>query len=218
MKKWTAYIFWLTVTIVPIVGIVFGLLDGDQYTEVQSTWRTRIAYFGLFAPLAFVFLQALQVVVTPMSHYAFGILGGFLYGPYLGGLLNWLGRVIGHMAAYFIARYFARSIVERFVAHETLSAYDRYVSERTFLLFLLYFLPVFPDDELSYLAGLSKMQVRPFVVANVFGHVGGSLGLAYIGSGIDTRDTLFWVLLVATFTAATLLLLAHRRFARDRLA
>jgi uncharacterized membrane protein YdjX (TVP38/TMEM64 family) len=38
------------------------------------------------------------------------------------------------------------------------------------------------------------MEFRLFLFANIFGHVGGSIGLAYIGSGINTKDPLFWIL------------------------
>lgn len=89
-------------------------------------------------------------------------------------------------------------MAEKFVKQETLDKYDRYISNKSFILFILYFLPLFPDDELSYLAGLSKMKFRMFFLANFLGHIGGSLGLAYLGSGIDTKDTLFWILTTVT--------------------
>ena len=34
------------------------------------------------------------------------------------------------------------------------------------------------------------MKFRMFFLANFFGHIGGSLGLAYLGSGINTKDPL----------------------------
>lgn len=202
MKKLTSpgFIFWLIVTIVPIIGIIISVLDPQSFGEAQVIWRDRIVAFGIFAPVAFVVVQALQVIITPISHYSIGVIGGFLYGPYWGALLNWMGRVIGHAASFFIARFLGRRIADKFVRPETLQKYDRYVSNKSLVLFILYFLPLFPDDELSYLAGLSKMKFKMFFIANIFGHIGGSLGLAYLGSGINTEDPLFWIL-----TAVTLL-------------
>lgn len=197
MKK-SSFIFWLIITILPVLGIILSLTDPQSFTQAQEVWRNRIASFGILAPFVFVLIQALQVIVTPISHYSVGVVGGFLYGPYLGTLLNWIGRMIGHMGAFFIARIFGRRIAERFVNKETLEKYDRYVSDKSLVLFLFYFLPVFPDDEMSYLAGLSKMKFRMFFFANFFGHIGGSLGLAYLGSGINTKDPLFWILTLVT--------------------
>jgi uncharacterized membrane protein YdjX (TVP38/TMEM64 family) len=198
MKNKTTLVFWAIVTIIPILGILFSLTDPQSFSETQEFWSERIVTYGFIAPIAFILLQAFQVVVTPISHYSIGVLGGFLYGPFLGAFYNWLGKMIGHTTAFFIARIFGRKLAERFVSEKTLSLYDKHVSDKSLILFLIYFLPVFPDDEISYLAGLSKMRFSVFFITNIFGHIGGSLGLAYVGSGIDSNDTTFWVLTLFT--------------------
>ncbi|HEY4513510.1 MAG TPA: VTT domain-containing protein [Candidatus Paceibacterota bacterium] len=207
MKKYASptFIFWLIVTIIPIIGIIISITDPQNFNQAQEVWRGRIVVFGVFAPLAFILIQALQVIITPISHYSIGVIGGFLYGPYLGALYNWIGRMIGHTAAFFIARTFGRKFAEKFVTPETLQKYDKYVSNKSFVLFLLYFLPFFPDDELSYLSGLSKMKFRAFFVAAFFGHIGGSLSLAYVGGGIDTKDPIFWMFIIVSLLIFPLL-------------
>lgn len=42
------------------------------------------------------------------------------------------------------------------------------------------------------------MRFRAFFLANVFGQIGGAVSLAYFGSGIDTQDTLFRIIVVVT--------------------
>jgi uncharacterized membrane protein YdjX (TVP38/TMEM64 family) len=82
---------------------------------------------------------------------------------------------------------------------KTIKQFDRFVSGKdqkgitpqSLILFLIYFLPLFPDDEISYIVGLSTMSRRHFILANLFGHVGGAVSLAYIGSGVDTSDLYF---------------------------
>lgn len=207
----TSFVFWLIVTILPIAGIIFSISDPQSFSAAQEVWRDRIASFGIFAPFAFIAIQALQVVVTPISHYSIGVIGGFLYGPYVGALFNWVGRMIGHIAAFFIARLLGRRIAERFVNTETLQKYDKHVSDKSLVLFLFYFLPLFPDDEMSYLAGLSKMKFGMFFLANFFGHIGGSLGLAYLGSGLNANDPLFWILTAVTLIGFPLLWWLLRR-------
>lgn len=204
MKK-ASILFWILIAVIPIAGIIFGVVNPEVFQQNQERLRNKIEFFGILAPLAFIFFQALQVVFTPISHYSVGILGGFLYGPYVGALLNWIGRVIGHIIAFFIARFAGRIIAEKFVQRKTLEKYDKFVSDKSLVLFLVYFLPLFPDDETSYLAGLSKMKFRMFLFANLFGHIGGSLGLAYAGSGMNTRDPLFWILTVITLAGFPIL-------------
>jgi uncharacterized membrane protein YdjX (TVP38/TMEM64 family) len=217
-------IFWLVITLIPIAGLVLSLTDPKEFHDVQLLWRDRIAAFGMWGPVAFVILQILQVVITPISHYTVGAIGGFLYGPYWGGLLNWIGRMIGHSIAFFLAHKFGRKVVDKFVDEKTMAHFDRYVageqnglSLQSFILFLIYFLPLFPDDEISYIVGISKMRYRTFLVANLFGQVGGSLSLAYLGSGLSTQDALFWVLFISTLAGFPLIWILQRRyFSRHR--
>jgi len=58
---------------------------------------------------------------------------------------------------------------------------------------------VFPDDELSYLAGLSAMKPRIFLPLMAIGHVSGSLALAYVGNGIQSvKEPMFIILSLIT--------------------
>jgi uncharacterized membrane protein YdjX (TVP38/TMEM64 family) len=207
MKNRAAYVFWLAITIIPIFGLIWSVISPKDFEYWQTLSRQYITLFGYFGPLFFILLQVLQVVVTPLSHYTVGAIGGYLYGPYLGGILNYIGRVIGHIIAFTLAKKYGRRWILKWVGEDTLTKYDRIFSGETntnkmtiqhLILFLIYFLPLFPDDEISYLVGASNMSKKPFVLANLFGHLGGAFSLAYIGSGINTKDTLFWILTITT--------------------
>lgn len=205
------YVFWLAVTVLPILGIVFSMTDSFAFYRTQQQFRAFAADYGKWGPVVFIVLQALQVVITPISHYSVGYMGGFLYGPILGGLYNYVGRLIGHVSAFFISRKLGSPLIRKFVPQKTVDKYNSLVSDKALVLFLIYFLPLFPDDEISYLVGLSRMRFRWFLIANLFGHVGGSLSLAYLGSGLNTKDPLFWVLTVSTLLGFPVLWILLRR-------
>ncbi len=190
------FIFWIAIALIPIAGVAWSVLDPTKFQNIQDALRQIIVPLGLFGPLVFILVQAAQVVFAPISHYAVGAVGGYLYGPVWGGVINWIGRLIGHTAAFFIARKAGRPILEKYVQASVLKRYDRIFGDipgtktsfQPLILFLVYFLPLLPDDEASYLVGASKMPFRHFLFANLFGQLGGSFSLAYIGSGVDTRD------------------------------
>ena len=204
-KKTASFIFWVIVTIIPIAGLIISITNPESFQQSQELLQAKIIPYGVWAPLIFVAFQAFQVVVTPISHYSVGLVGGFLFGTWWGALLNWIGRLIGHIIAFFIARYIGRGIADRFVSKATLAKYDKYVANQSLILFLIYFLPLFPDDEISYLVGLSKMKFRMFLLANVFGHIGGSISLAYLGSGLNTKDPILWIISGVTLVGFVLI-------------
>jgi len=207
-KSRIVFIFWLVITLIPVMGLVWSVISPGHFEYWQSFAREYFGLLGVVGPIIFVLVQAFQVVVTPVSHYTVGAIGGYLYGPYWGGILNYLGRIIGHCIAFAIARRFGRSWIIKHLPEETVRKYDTVFSGnpdkpqdtsfQPLILFLIYFLPLFPDDEISYLVGASRMRFRSFLLANLFGHLGGAFSLAYIGSGINTKDPLFWILTLST--------------------
>jgi len=197
MKK--SKFIWYFITLVPIALLVFGYFFPSQFFGNQESIRTFVNQFGVFSPIAFIFLQITQVIITPFSHYAVSIAGGFIFGVWQGFIYNWIGRVIGTAIAFYLGRYFGRKIIKHFVKEKTIEKYDFYFNKGKILLFLAYFLPLFPDDELSYLAGFSSISPSVFLPLMVIGHISGSLSLAYVGSGIKSiKEPLFIFLSLIT--------------------
>ncbi|MDZ7798251.1 MAG: TVP38/TMEM64 family protein [Patescibacteria group bacterium] len=197
MKK--SKLLWYILTIVPIALLILGYIFPSSFFGSQEAIRDFVSQFGIFAPLAFIVLQILQVVVTPLSHYTVSIAGGFIFGTWQGFIYNWIGRVIGTAIAFYLARIFGRKIIKHLVKKETIQKYDYIFEKGKLLLFLAYFLPLFPDDELSYLAGLSAISPRIFLPLMAIGHISGSLSLAYIGNGIQSfKEPMFIILSLIT--------------------
>jgi len=204
-------IIWYLLAIIPIILLILGYVFPSSFFSSQEQIRSFIEPFGVWAPLIFMVINILQVVITPFSHYVVGIAGGFLFGTWLGFLYNWVGRVIGTLIAFWLGRKFGRKIIKHLVKQEKLRKYDSFVDKGKFVLFLMYFLPLFPDDELSYFAGFSSMKARIFIPLMILGHASGSLSLAYIGNGISLMDPMFIFLSVITLIGGILFVFHYRK-------
>jgi len=210
MKK-TKIIYYL-LTFIPIVLLILGYIFPASFFGSQEAIRNFVNQFGIFSPFAFIMVQILQVVITPFSHYAVSIAGGFIFGTWIGFIYNWIGRVIGTAIAFYLGRYFGRKIIKHVVKPETIKKYDYYFEKGKLLLFLAYFLPLFPDDELSYLAGISAMEPKFFLPLMAIGHISGSLSLAYIGNGIQSiKEPMFIILSLITLIGGILFALYYRK-------
>lgn len=217
MKK-VARPLLIVLTAIAILGFLIQIFYPNLYFSSQEEARIFVEHYQPYDQIVFILVQILQVIVAPISHYVVGILGGVLYGPVQGGCLNWIGRMAGHIAAYWIGRTLGRTIVKKIFSSEDLHKYEKIVNGtpqtlhiRLFILFAIMFLPFFPDDEISYLVGLAGLHFKYYVLVLALGHLGGSFGLAYIGAGIDAKDTLFWVIFVSVIILAILLVWAVRR-------
>lgn len=183
LKKFPLLILTI-ISLIPLGLLIYGYLHQGEFLASQEAVRQRVQPYGAWAPLAFIVIQVIQVIITPINHYTVGLAGGFIFGPVYGSFLNLIGRIIGHTAAFAISHYVARPLLKYFVSDKAFARYDKYVGGSGFFLFLAFWLPFFPDDELSYIAGTSKMPWRRFMIANVFGQFGGGISLAYAGAGM----------------------------------
>lgn len=197
MKK-TKFIRYLLTTI-PIILLVLGYIFPSHFFGSQDAIRSFINQFWIYSALVFILLQILQVVITPFSHYAVSVAWWFIFGTWRGFLYNLIGRIIWTAIAFYLGRYLWRRILKHVVKEETIKKYDYYFDKGKPLLFLAYFLPLFPDDELSYFAGFSSMSPKIFLPLMAIWHISGSLSLAYIWNWVQSfKEPLFIFLSLIT--------------------
>jgi len=169
--------------------------------------RRFLDSFGMWGFAGFIFLQSVQVVAAPIPGEATGLLGGYLYGPFLGVLLSTIGLTIGSYTAFALSRYFGRPLTDRFVDRATMGRFDYLLHHKgAFLVFLLFLLPGFPKDYLCYILGLGHLTTLEFLTIMASGRLLGTvlltLGGAYLRKAQYFRFfTLCGVAVVAVFLA-----------------
>ena len=100
------YCAWLFITDAPAWRFLVRLYVDKRF--LKHTLRE----WGVVAPVIFIGLQALQVVVVvaPIPGEVTGILGGYLFGEWLGFLHSTIGLTLGSVAASNSAGTERRSI------------------------------------------------------------------------------------------------------------
>jgi len=142
----------------------------------QEAFKKVISSYGAYAPLAFILLQVLQVVVAPIPGGAIEFLGGVLFGVKAGLFYSMIGLILGSWLAFSLARIFEKVAVEKFVSEETRKKFDYLVEhEGVILSFILFLLPGFPKDALCYILGLTPMHLGIFLIISTIGRIPGTL-------------------------------------------
>jgi uncharacterized membrane protein YdjX (TVP38/TMEM64 family) len=173
--------------------VLLVLVGGLSVLIYRSDWirlflcRDKLLYFleslGPWAPVVFALLQAFQVVAAPIPGEATGLLGGFLYGPWLGVLLSTIGLTLGSYIAFALGRSLGRPFVERFVAPSTMERFDYLLHHKgAFLVFLLFLIPGFPKDALCYILGLGHLSTMEFLLIGGVGRLLGTVLLTLEGN------------------------------------
>ncbi|MBR9690642.1 TVP38/TMEM64 family protein [Candidatus Woesearchaeota archaeon] len=159
-----------------------------------------IQNFGVIAPLIFVIIVTLEVMIAPIPGFIIYITGGVLFGWFLGGLLTLTANMIGASFAFFLANYLGREYVEKKVSDKKWHKFDRYAEKYGgYAIFFLRINPFTSSDIFSYLAGFSKMRFRSFFLGTFFGLLPLSFLQTYFGKSlVEASPLLYWVFLIVS--------------------
>lgn len=172
----------------------------------RSHLRTYIQSWGVWAPLAFIGLQTLQVIIAPIPGELTGAVGGFVFGGLPTILYSTIGLTLGSLINFVLARIVGLPFVKLAVSEETLERFHFLTERRGALLaFVLFAIPGFPKDILSYILGLSPMSLLTFAIVCTVGRIPGTVLLSYSGSAVYHEN---WSLLITIGVVCALSLVA----------
>jgi uncharacterized membrane protein YdjX (TVP38/TMEM64 family) len=200
------------------------------YVPVFAEWVNGL---GAWGPIVFIAGYAVSVVLL-VPAVLLTLAGGAIFGLVRGALYVFVAAVAGSIAAFLIARYVARGVVEkRLGINPRVAAIDRAVAAQGLrIVFLLRLSPVFPFVLLNYALGLTRVRLVDYALAS-FGMIPGTILYVYygklagdvaaLGAGrAPPRGTAYYVLtvvgLVATVGVTTLVTRIARRAVREATA
>lgn len=164
--------------------------------------RARILEQGKLAPFLFVALQVLQILVAPLPGEATGLLGGYLFGVWPGFVLSTIGLALGSWIAFAAGHFFGDLIGDRLKRTRAYKEFNTLAVKSDFIIpFILFLVPGFPKDILSYLLGLSRMPAPVFMFISAVGRIPGTILLTMQGAQVYERNFTHLVIL-ALLTAA----------------
>lgn len=202
MKISKATLFTIIIFGIGFIIPALGFLFPETFFSSREQISQFLKNFGIWAPLIFIGLSIIPVVVTPLNHSIFALAGGFIFGPWLGFLFNWIAKIIGSLINFFVGRILGKKVVFRLIKKQELTQYNMLFSKGKFVLFLIFSVPFLTNDTLSYLAGISSMKFPAFLFIIIFGHIGTTLSLAYLGGGFSLNDPIFITIIFAVILLA----------------
>ena len=161
--------------------------------------------WGILAPVIFIGLQALQVIIAPIPGDLTGMLGGYLFGQWGGIVYSTFGLTLGSVAAFAVGRWVGAHFVERLVSPEVWRKLGFIVEAQGMIVcFVVFLLPGVPKDMACYLFGLSPMPFWVFTVVSTLGRFPSTWVLSAQGAHTASGDYIGLLLITAAFVALAL--------------
>ncbi len=221
-RKNTALWLLLGATGLLLAGAVcYFLLSSNpvivKYRELAQFYSSKrgvkrfLVRFGPYAPIAFIILQSLQVVIAPIPGEATGFLGGIIFGTALGFLYSTIGLTLGSAMAFGLGRWLGLPLVRRLVSDQVYHKFDFLARTGGELVTLILFLiPGFPKDYLCFVLGVSPLPFGTFLIITTFGRLPGTWLLSIQGAKVGGGYYTEFVVFLTIAAAAALLAYIYR--------
>lgn len=190
-----------------------------RFVGEPERFREWVDQQGPCAPLAFLGMVVLQIVVAIIPGEPLEIAAGYAFGAWEGTLLCLLGAFVGRTMVFLLVRRFGTRAVEVFFPLEKLQELKFLQNKRRLAcwVFFLFFLPGTPKDVLCYLVGLTGLPLKAWLiisaVAPIPSIVTSTIGGDALGMGNYAFASLMFIL---TGLISGLGLLVYRRVCRER--
>jgi uncharacterized membrane protein YdjX (TVP38/TMEM64 family) len=194
-----AKVLWL-VALATLVGTIL-------FWDEIAAWWERLSYmfgspeefrswvegFGAWGPVAYVLALAAQVIVVPVPGTLFPPVGALAFGPWPALALSLVGLALGSALVFLIARRWGRPIAVRLAGEDRIQRYEAVFSARgSLLLWLVFLLPLLPDDAVCALAGLSAISFRRFMVIATVGRLPAVVAGVFGMAGLERAPAWVW--------------------------
>ena len=148
--------------------LVWFILLKTGFFEIirdAGSLQNYIESAGVWMPLFYILLQYLQVVILPIPSVVSTAAGVALFGPFYTMVYSLIGILLGSLTAFVIGRKLGHKAVAWMVGEDSLQKWQKKLKGKdNFVLTLMFLLPLFPDDILCFIAGLSSMSFVYFIV------------------------------------------------------
>ncbi len=188
-----------SIAMLPLIRLLSS--EAGQAVIVQ-----KMQDFGVFAPILFVLLQVIQVVIAVIPGGPVPIIGGVLFGEWGALALCLTGFFLGTVLVYYLVQWIGRPLVDKFVSEKHFQKFDFLMEGKRleWLIFLVFLLPGLPKDVLTYLVSFnSKVKPMHLFVLTTLGRTPATVLTVFLGGSLwDGNYTLAIILAAALILCA----------------
>ena len=167
--------------------------------------RERVASGGVFSFIIFIVLQILQTTVLQLPSFLVTLAGTLVLGRWTAFFLSYISIIIGSVIMFWIGRKAGKKFLNWLVGEDDADGWIYKMTNGKYLFFLMMIFPLFPDDILCLVAGVTNISFGFFLTTNLIARAIGVSCTVFLGSGaiipFSGWGLIVWgaiVLLVAT--------------------
>jgi uncharacterized membrane protein YdjX (TVP38/TMEM64 family) len=168
------------------ITVIYALMALALRAIGLENAQSFIKRTGAWAPLIFVALCSLSLIIAPLSGSSLFVAGGALFGKETGFILSYVATLIGCSTNYWISRKLGREVASRFIGKKNLDELDSFINRLKSHRSIFYIILIMPlsQDIVSYAVGLTKIKYSHFLISLVISGAGIVAAYIYLGSSL----------------------------------
>ena len=201
------------------VAVYYGPTVAELVKDPEDLVEA-IQSYGHWGALIFIGIQIFQIVLPPIPGRVVQIAGGYIFGLWLGTLYLVIGSLLGSFIAFYAARVIGFPLVEAFVPPDKFERLNEVMerSKTDFAVFLAFFIPAFPKDLLTYVAGLTPVSGPRFVLCGFMGRFPGMVMSVLVGNSLREEDYGLVILIASLMVIILLVSFWKRKWIASKLS
>jgi len=204
-KKGNPLVLIIAVLVIGIVAFTASRLGLVEKLSDVEGMQAFINGFGVWGYLVFTLIYiASCIFMIPGSMLT--IVAGIVFGPIVGGLIALIAATLGATAAFLVAKYVARGLIEEKIGKNAMfkKIDDGVEQNGASFLILTRLVPVFPFSFQNYAYGLTKIPLSTYFFVSLICMAPGAFIYAYMAGEIVLNG--FSVDLLVKFAGAGVIL------------
>lgn len=158
----------------------------EQFSSIEKI-EAFFAEYKTQSIFYYLALQIIQVVICVIPGQGLQFAAGYMYGFWMGYVWSLVGAFIGTVISYYLAKILGHDAMHMIFGEERIKelliAFNS--KKAMVLVFLFYLIPGLPKDLCSYVAGLSEMKLKAFLIISLVGRSPAMMGSLLIGRLVD---------------------------------
>ncbi len=205
IKKWLPLVLITLLIIAAWASGLMELINLESIRQQREELLSLVSDQPILSALTFILLYTVTVALSLPIATLMTLLGGFLFGRWVGTLLIVISATLGATIIFLIAR----SALGDTLRKKAGSLYDKVAQNMKenaigYMLFMR-LMPLFPFVLVNILPALFNIRLLPYVLTTFFGIIPGTFVYANLGQELGTLETLSDLVSFETLLAFTLL-------------
>lgn len=192
LKFISKYKTWFIVAAISLLTVILCIIYKHHikhFWDILSNYKETkkfILKFGPFASLVFIILQIAQVVIFFIPGEFIQAAGGYIFGTWEATIFSILGINIGATVLFLLTKKYGIKLVNRFVPDVMMKQFEKVMDSKklNLIVFLIYFLPGIPKDNSIFLCGITRINLRDFLIYSTLGRLPALALTSYYGANI----------------------------------